>query len=194
MVSTTRTPGSRRGLGWIFLLVGLVTFFGLAVAATIVGVNEYRKADWPVTEGEVIDVVQKVNTRRDNDGHRRTSITWAPVVRYTVDGNEYSFTSKVSTGTKPTIGSTVEVRYNPDDPQQAGLASGVLWVVFMLGGMAVLFLAVFGGTGLVLMRRQRSAPPPPYQPPPYQPYQPPHQQGSQPGAEPDGPIDPSEPR
>lgn len=170
--------------GVIFLLVGVVTFIGLAVAAVLVGVSEQRKADWPVTDGTVVDVVERQSTRRDNDGDRRTSTTWAPVVTYTVEGKDYQFTSSTSTSSIPTVGDTVQVRYNPDSPSEAGLAQGLMWVVFMLGGMAVLFLVIFGGVGLAIVRRQRSAPPPVG----------PYQQWNHPGAEPDGPIDPSQPR
>lgn len=187
MVST-RIQGRRGGPAWIFLSIGIVVFLALAVAATIVGWNEHRKSDWPVTHGEVVDVVERVSTSRDSDGHRRTRTTWAPVVTFNVDGTEYTFTSKVSYGNPPQIGSTVEVRHNPDDPHDADLAGGLVWVVFMLGGMAVLFLAAFGGTGLVLLRHQRrnlSTPGQDRTAP---------QDWGRSKAEPDGPIDPAEPR
>lgn len=197
MRAMVNSSGRRRrfGLGSLFLLIGIVAFLGLALAATIVGMNEHRKADWPVTDGQVIDVAKRVNTTRDRDGGSRTTTSWVPVVKFTVDDKEYVFSASTGGGKRPEIGSTVQVRYNPEDPSQAGLDGELVWVVVLLGGMGVFFLVIFGGVGVAITRRggsrssgwaqnQLGAVPPP---PPAS-----HTSVSDDGD--DGPIDPSVPR
>ena len=75
---------------------------------------------------------------------RTSSTTYNPVVRFTTaDGRTVEFTSAVGYSYKPHIGSTVSVRYRPDDPQQAEIANATMWMIPAAFGLA-------GGLGLLV--------------------------------------------
>lgn len=97
----------------------ILTVYGVLCLAF--GLNEvsrtrelFKSRAW--SQGTVVDV--EVDTGRDDDG--KTFTNYYPLVRFTtVDGDMVEFTSTASHASKPEIGTTVDVRYLPDDPEQA---------------------------------------------------------------------------
>lgn len=148
----TQSRTRKFGPGHIMIGVGVLVCVGLMVAAILVAVHEYQRRDWPEATGQVVDVQTRTKTRVDSDGDRRTSTEWIKTISYSVDGQEYQFTTSDGGGPYE-IGDTVQVRYNPADAADASIAGAVAWVPWMLGGMSVLFLLLFGGIGLILVRR-----------------------------------------
>ena len=104
---------SWHGRGVILAVYGVVGLaFGLNEMSRTRGLLKSRA--W--SQGAVVDVDE--DTGRDDDGTRFTN--YYPVVRFTtMDGDMVEFTSTASYASKPEIGTTVDVRYLPDDPEQA---------------------------------------------------------------------------
>lgn len=159
------TPGrgnSTLTLARIFLAFGLVILVTLVTIGVVLQVRTVQKSSWPTTQGEVIDVVKRV----DQDSHRsdrerrrgrdRTSVTYAPVVRYTVNGTEHEFTSKVSTGDEWTVGQQVTVRYDPEDPASGEVDGLGNWVPWLLIGLGVGIGGTFTAVGIGLRRSARN--------------------------------------
>jgi len=65
---------------------------------------------------------------------------YSPRVEYIVAGQTYTVTSHMSSNSRPSVGSTQRVGYNPGDPSEARVDEGV-------GGIA--FLSVFAGLGVL---------------------------------------------
>jgi uncharacterized protein DUF3592 len=79
--------------------------------------------------------------------HSEDSITYAPVVRFTTaDGRTVEFTSSVGYSSKPDVGGAVDVRYLPDDPEQAEIDRATMWMLpaafGLLGGLGLLVAGV----------------------------------------------------
>lgn len=96
-----------------------------------------------MARGEVVGA--KEDTSWDDDGAGST--TYSPVVRFTTaDGRTVEFTSAVSYGSEPDIGGAVDVRYLPDDPEQAEIDRVTTLMlpaaVGLLGGLGLLVAGV----------------------------------------------------
>jgi hypothetical protein len=126
----------------VFVAVGLGLVVGGAVWAVLT-IRFVEKAE-RVT-GTVVDISRE----RDSEG----SVFFHPVVRFTVDQRTITFRSSSGSGNPPVIGDSVDVLYDPDDPQDAKLAGFVdLWLgPLVLGGIGVVALTV----ALVALRRTR---------------------------------------
>lgn len=121
-----------RGSGGVFgsavgIVIGVVFIVVGSFMATDID-DEQR------TTGTVIDVDQHVN----DEGNTQYTPTYA----YEVDGQEYSLRSSVSTSRQPSIGSEVEIGYDPTDPNVAQRVDGIegnFHLIFMgVGGLVVL--------------------------------------------------------
>ncbi len=92
-------------------------------------------------QGTVIDIAEK-------EGGQDDSTVYAAVVKFTAeDGNEYTFTSGMSSSIAPRIGSTRKIVYDRSNPAKAEVDSFfVLWFgPFLLAFMGIAFTF----TGLV---------------------------------------------
>ena len=115
--------------GWFIpLLIGL-TF--VALGAFMVYQSE-RSKDWP-TASATVQSVDSV-TERDSDGDTKTS--YKATLEFTVD--EKRFTTSMTSSSATQVGSTQEVRYNPENPNDT-----------QIGDMGI-FTYIFGGVGLIL--------------------------------------------
>lgn len=129
----------KKALLWSAAIVGLMglIFLPIGVGLWISSSNFQRTAER--TTGTVVNHETKVSYDRDND---RRSVSYAPVLRFTVDGKEYEFTDSVSSSDKKPIGSKVEVMYQPDNPADARADSAAnRW----------LLPAIFTGVGAVMV-------------------------------------------
>lgn len=89
-------------------------------------------ADAVQVQGEVSQLGQM----RDSDGKR----AYQPVYSYVVDGKTYTITSALTTGGRPTLGSTVEIIYSAAEPRNA----------YRKDGMDGYFPWIFIGSGVIL--------------------------------------------
>jgi Protein of unknown function (DUF3592) len=125
-------------VGGIFGLVGIVL---LVVAAAIAYSTVSFLAAAERVDGEVVDMTERTSTSTSSSGGTSTSTSWYPTVEFGVDGETYSFQS--NTGSNPPaydVGDTAEVAYDPNDPNDARLASF---------GWAFLAPLIVGGLGIV---------------------------------------------
>lgn len=136
--------------GWLFLGVGVLIFVCLLIPTFIVAVVNSQRDAWPRTTAVVVDV--STHTSRDKDG--RTSVTYAPVYEYTVDGRSYRSITNFSSSSRPVLGVSVEIGYDPTNPQVIHRPGELVWVPWMLGGMGTFFLLIFGGIGLGMIRSE----------------------------------------
>ncbi|MFW6599310.1 DUF3592 domain-containing protein [Propionibacteriaceae bacterium Y2011] len=149
---------STKTMGTLFLVIGIVLFVVLGAVAVGLTVRNVQQASWPHAQGVVVHVETYVD--RDNDRDRRNDrnrrgdrMMYRPQIEFTAaDGQSYTFTSGLSTSEPWTVGDTVDVQYNPDNPLEAKISGNAAWVPWMLGGMALVFGLVFGGVGLHLRR------------------------------------------
>lgn len=91
---------------------------------------------WIRTQAEVVDI----KTSQDNHG----ATMFSPVLRYSVNGENYQFTRSWSSSDYPTIGTKEKIAYNPNVPSEAKAVEGIQ-------GLAVLLLLVVAGTVCVIM-------------------------------------------
>lgn len=96
-----------------------------------------------MARGTVVDAAEDTNW--DHDG--RSSTTYNPVVRFTTaDGRTVEFTSTVGYSSEPDTGGAVDVRYLPDDPEQAEIDRATMWMLpaafGVLGGLGLLVAGV----------------------------------------------------
>ena len=119
----------------------------LLAAAAVTAFLTYRFiADSERADGTVVDL------RESYDSEDNTT-SYYPVVRFeTAEGRPVRFESKVSTSDD--VGDTVEVLYDPDDPEDAKLAGFLnLWFLsLILGALG----AVFTGVGGYIAHRTRT--------------------------------------
>ncbi|MUM18518.1 DUF3592 domain-containing protein [Mycobacterium sp. CBMA271] len=124
----------------IFVVVGLI-FAGIGGA---VGVHESRfQQHSAVTEGLVIG--QEPRRSCDSDGDCHTSDY--PIVRFEVEGKQFTFTSNTSGLLSPRTGRDVSVRYNVANPQEAEVNSfDAAWglpLIFGVLGLALVAVGIF---------------------------------------------------
>ena len=125
-------------IGIVFAVVGVVL---LAIGVKIYLSTKKFLATAVGAQGTVIEMVER--TRRDREGD--VSTMWAPKVRFEVAGKPIEFESSV--GASPPRykeGQTIDVKYDPQDPNNAKVASGSSYWTgpIILGGLGVIFTIV----------------------------------------------------
>ncbi len=109
----TRTPKGAFSIGIIMLVFAVV--FAVFTTCQIIK-NDHRKGNCTEkTDAEIVDIVEK------KESGRYGRIKYHPVVVYKVGMNKYEHTVEV--GNKEPddrkIGETMEILYDPDDPETA---------------------------------------------------------------------------
>ena len=156
------------GVGALMIVMGGV--FG-AVAADNYRDGEATKA-WPSTTGQILtaDVDEEVRRERRDNGSYRERRTYTPRITYayTIQGIEYTghrIRTDDSGGDRDKafdtineypVGSTVDVFYDPENPDSAVLKQGAdtvaVWVFGGVGGLFVV-LGLVGVVGATVFRR-----------------------------------------
>ena len=132
--------------GLIFSFMGLV--FLLVIRTTV-----RPDRTWITATGTIIQKEKNLrisfNKLINQDGIFANAPDRAPTFHYEVNGAEYETTSKVQQTPGFQIGSTVDILYNPDDPQQAVINSFIQkGTLFNIIGKVSLFL---GATLLLIV-------------------------------------------
>lgn len=117
----------------IFLLLFGAAFAGIGGWMMWLGASV--QPGWQRSTGDVV----AAQTHHGDDGN-----TYTPIVQFTVDGVVYRAQSQISTSTYPTIGSKMDVAYNPSDPAQNKVIQVIhmLWI-FVGVGVAVIGFGVW---------------------------------------------------
>ncbi len=125
----------RRKFGVSSLLI--MVFIGVVCIAIGVFMLQSTKIDpsWVHTNGKVTSAVP---VRTSNS----SSMTYAPIISYTVAGQSYSVTSSTSSSIMPATGSTREVAYDPAMPANAMAVDGttVKVLLYIFPAIGVLFV------------------------------------------------------
>ena len=130
---------SPSAIGIIFAIVG--------VALLVIGVIVFTRtrkflATAVGAQGTVIALVE--HERRDSKT-REIHRSWSPQVRFAVGEKTYDFTSSVSSSPpRYQEGQTIDVKYDPQNPNNAKVASGSSYWTgpIVLGGLGVIFTIV----------------------------------------------------
>ncbi len=129
--------------GSIFGIVGIIfvflAFIFLAIAGGayyFIGVNTQN---WVLVKGTVTAMSERES--QDSDGNNSTS--YCPTVKYTTQAGEpiENDLNECSTPPAYNVGDSVEVYYNPQNPNEAILKGGVL------SSIGTIFTVVFGILG-----------------------------------------------
>lgn len=129
-----------RGFGFLFLGIGLLVA-GITWSIAIVGLVE--RSDWVQTEGVIVEVFE---TRDRESGDRM----YNPTVAYQAGSETLSCDSDARSSSRPDIGETMTVSYDPENP--SACRAGGRWVKWVLFGMGGMFGLLFGGLGISILR------------------------------------------
>lgn len=100
-------------MGFVFLLVMRTTVRPDKDWLTAKGTIIRKEKNYHVSLGNIINKGEFISSAPDR----------APTFHYEINGVEYETTSKVQQTPGFQIGSTVDILYNPDDPEQAVINS-----------------------------------------------------------------------
>lgn len=120
----------------IFILIGIL-LLGFGIRNTL-ELNK-KTENYAVTEGYLSDY-----EIRESGSSTNRSYSYYMTYSYVVDGREYTVTTDYGSGSVPKMGSTKEVKYNPQNPEEAVIAgmNGSIIMIF-LGVMFTLIPGVF---------------------------------------------------
>tara|TARA_R100000900_G_scaffold146543_1_gene137642 strand:+ start:24992 stop:25948 length:957 start_codon:yes stop_codon:yes gene_type:complete len=121
------------------LLGGL---FGVIFGAVFMGFGGLMSPDELADPVEVQGSIVDVESGRDSDGQTM----YSAVYRYTVNGEDYTFTSGVRSSGRPTIGKPVDIVYSASQPANAYRTDGLdgnFHLIFQGAGLLVLVLSLF---------------------------------------------------
>ena len=125
-------------IGFVLLIVGCPL---VASAAGLYYFVDSSTSDWPLVPGTVTSMSQSESYNSDMGTY---TTTYCPTVEYvTLDGQSFSVDlNECSTPPMYNVGDSVEIFYDPADPQHVQLKGGVQQVV---GNIFVVVLGVIGG-------------------------------------------------
>ena len=118
-------------MGILFIIVGLA-FAGLGIWVQFIRNSGYVPVEAEITK------IEKISNSTHNWSKHRTSANYVAYVQYEVDGKTYVGQSDIwESGMS--IGQTVTIFYNPDNPaEMGGDAKWLGWFIIGIGGIAVL--------------------------------------------------------
>lgn len=141
----------KSGCGWVFLNLAWIVLIGIAVYS---GRNSWElKQGGTSTSGTVVSF-------HESEATHESGVTWAPIVKYEVDGKAYTYTS--STSSDPPaydVGDKVTLLYRAGDPEDAQIDSwSSLWLLPTMLGAGGVALAIVSIVWMVTsLRRRREA-------------------------------------
>lgn len=122
-------------LAIIMIAVGMLFFFG---GTTYKINNKYDTTGYAETNAVFIRATKKEQPIYDPE--KKTTLYYL-TYKYIVDDKEYYYTTNYSTSIIPVEGSTIEVKYNPGNPQQVYAKSFDTASIFRLIGAIFLFVS-----------------------------------------------------
>ena len=124
------TPKSKMFFGLICLVVGFVAFF-LGNLVTSGGKN------YETTTGVVKDYYMKYSSEGN--------VMYSEIAQFEVNGRWYEAVSKSQTSTPRMVGSSVQIKYNPNNPNDSYIYKKIDDYIGLIVG------AVFGVVGVILL-------------------------------------------
>ncbi len=118
-----------------FGIPSLILMIFFSAGYFMIGESQFT-GDNIVVEGRVIDI----RTTQNSDGGN----TYAPIVEYSVDGEEYRATTGFTSSGQPSIGAVHKVSYEPGDPSKgkaiASVSDGPFWIMALFRIVGLLFI------------------------------------------------------
>ena len=143
-----KTGYSLWGYVWrmMMLALAIIFFVGgfklLSFANKVSSFKDY-KATSSMTESVQGEVVSCERTDKQN--------TFEFVVRYTVDGKDYNYEAEAYSTSRPLLGEEVDLKYDPSNPEEAGIELTPMTLVICNGAMIVsIVLLLLGGVFTVI--------------------------------------------
>ncbi len=134
----------------IILIIGIGILFGATYYKKHLD-NKY--GDWIHIKATVVDYEKEY--KRDSD--HGYDWYYREIVEYEVDGNVYKQTSQSSSNIRPIIGSTRDIAYNPNDPQDSVFYTKdknlLSIILYAMGGLFTI-AGVAGLTSKILKKRR----------------------------------------
>lgn len=123
-----------------------LVIFVVGLAILVYGILDFRSyvkkaATFSDTTGTVVDYSYSTSTRDDYGNY---NVLRAEIVEYVVDGNEYTCKSGTYSNNYRSIGSQMDIKYNPEDPSDAYIASdGRSLLPLLCGAMMTIVGGIF---------------------------------------------------
>lgn len=141
---------SHRSFG-VGALIGTLAIGIIFIAVGYFVITSFKiDSSWKRVTGTVISEsvsIQQNNNDSNNINSSNNSITYAPIVEYVVSDVKYQKQGSVSSSSHPTIGSSRQVAYNPNNPGDAKIVESnttqMLFWLFPIVGLLVLLFAPF---------------------------------------------------
>ena len=119
-------------------------YFGIAGTAEL----NAKSQNYETTEGYLLDYTLYSKGGYDAAKKKYTNDTYQLIYNFTVDGQEYKVSTDYGTGSVPEIGSTVQIKYDPDHPEEAIIVGPnknffLIFIGIMFTGVPLVFLLVF---------------------------------------------------
>lgn len=131
----------------VCMLCGIL-LLGSGISGTVQANRETK--GYKTAQGYLLDYKLYKKGEYDPAQKERTSDTYTLIYSYTVDGKEYTVSTDYGTSFVPSIGSTKEIKYNPQNPQEAVVTGTNQNTAKIFGGLFFLvvplvFLLAMGG-------------------------------------------------
>ena len=102
-----------------FCIAGAIIFIA---SLTVIVITSRETAHYEKTQGKVVSSLVRRETRTQH-GRTEEYNAYTPLIEYEVDGHIYQVRGELHSELKPQTGMPVSIRYNPQNPQQAVIAS-----------------------------------------------------------------------
>lgn len=143
---------------WLVYLLIFVVAFAFIGGGLWNLISKQSKIDGYVkTQAIVKDYKVSVERKHDENGFYTEVTTYAEIVTYTVDGMAYRDTNSVSSSSPKSIGSSMEIVYNPQDPSQCIFVKSTYLtsiLLFVMGGVCSLIGVVIFVLDIKQKRRE----------------------------------------
>lgn len=105
-------------------------------------------------KGILSEICEKLREYRDEDGHHRKKIYYFPIYEFEVNGKKYKISDTTGNMSQESfqIGDIVEIKYNPENPEECykeGDVFSKVWLVFLIVGV----ICIIEGIGIGLLIR-----------------------------------------
>ncbi len=132
------SSGSGKKTWTVYLLIFVVAFAFIGGRIWNLISRQTKIDGYVKTLATVVDYKVSVERKHDDFGYYEVK-SYAEIVTYAVNGKDYRATNTVSSSSPKSIGSKMEIAYNPDDPSQCIFVKSTYLItilLFAIGGIA----------------------------------------------------------
>nr|WP_317412239.1 DUF3592 domain-containing protein [uncultured Solibaculum sp.] len=144
-------PKGAKIVAWFLIIVCMLAgvwmlYLGIGETAD----TSEKTGNYLTTEGYLLDYNLYSGPEYDAVRKKQHSATYQLTYNYNVGGQEYTVTTEGGTSFVPGIGTSIKIKYNPDNPQEAYIPSQSRNVGLLFGGaffiiIPLIMLLIFTG-------------------------------------------------